>query len=342
MAPLGNVKEESLMDIWNGKKFQYLREKMYRHEWRDICSEKNCPFMLSGSMVDLNNFDKDKYFISDEILDDIKNMRTELKAGPSRIALSDAGACNLKCTMCGSGKNYKNEDRKVPERTMEEMLKILPALREIRLTGDGDPFFRKDTREFLENFDAAKYPNIEFVILTNGQLLTPKMWGKIKHNNISQIWVSIDATKKETYEKIRIGGKWEKLVNNLKMISELRRTGEVGFFEINMTVMRSNYKEIADFIRFGEKLHCDQVALQRFYGDIPERENVFDPPDRRILLSIKEMLKDPVFKRINVWMEGLADVEKYTPSTLDSFNYEKHYVLNKVKKLYNRYIAWRF
>lgn len=342
MEPLGDVRKESLMDIWNGERYQYLRGKMYRHEFKDVCEEKSCPFMISGSMVDLDKLNNGKYFISDEILDDIRNGRTKLSSGPSRITMSDSGACNLRCIMCGSGRNYRNEDEEVSRLGMDEVKKILPYLREVRLTGDGDPFFRRDTRELLETFDPVKYPNVEFIILTNGQMLTQKMWEKIKHNNISQIWVSVDAARKETYEKIRVGGNWEKLLMNLLMISDIRKKGGIKFFEINMTVMRSNYKEIIEFLHLGEKLNCDQVALQRFYGDMPARENIFDPPNNKILLSIKEIFKDPVFKNVKVWMEGLADVKDYNFSIADRFNYSKHFISVKVRKLYDRHIAWRF
>lgn len=342
LGSLGDVRENSLMDIWNGEKFRYLREKMYKNKAEDVCSVKNCPFMISGSMIDMDTLDKDKYLVSDELIEDIKNQRTELSVGPSKITLSDSGACNLQCIMCGSGENYRHEDEEVKRRTMGELKRILPHLRQIRLTGDGDPFFRTDTREFLETFDPVRYPNVQFIILTNGLLLTPKMWGKIRHNNISEIWVSVDAATKETYEKIRIGGKWEKLQDNLRMISEIRREGKVRLFEINMTVMRSNYREIIDFVRLGKKLGCDSIALQRFYGDRPERENIFDPPDRNVLMAIKGMFNDPIFSEVKVWREGLDDVQRYTPSLLDDFNYEKYSFNLKLKKLYDRYIGWRF
>ena len=95
-------------------------------------------------------------------------------------------------------------------------------------------------------------------------------------------------------------------------------------------------------ILFGERLACDQIALQRFYGHTPEKENIFDPPDRKTLLSIKQTLKDPVFKRVKVWMEGLADVKNYNFSIADRFNYSKHFISVKVRKLYDCHIAWRF
>lgn len=342
MGPLGDVRRESIDEIWNGERFQHLRNKMYRGEFAETCSETNCPFLLSGSMIELDGLDRDKVFLSDAVWDDIRNGRTRLSAGPSRVTLSDSGACNLKCIMCGSGRNYRGEDKDVSMRTMEEVEKILPGLRQIRLTGDGDPFFRKDTREFLERFDPARYPNLEFILLTNGIMLNRKMWDRIKHNNIGEIWVSIDAAAKETYEKIRVGGRWETLMENLRLISEIRKSGRIRMFEINMTVMRSNYKEIVDFVRLGESLGCDQVALQRFYGDTPVGENVFEPPDPGPIRDIQRMLKDPVFSHARVWREGLADVERYQRSVVDRARYGAHRLSVDARKALDRHILWRF
>ncbi len=342
MGPLGDVRRDGLDEIWNGEGFQYLRRKMYRGEFADTCSERNCPFLLSGSMIDLDTVDRKAFFVSDEAWDDIRNGRTRLGSGPSRVTLSDSGACNLKCIMCGSGRNYRGEDKEISTRTMEEVAKILPGLRQIRLTGDGDPFFRKDTREFLERFDPARHPELEFIILTNGIMLNRRMWDRIKHNNIGEIWVSIDAASKETYEKIRVGGRWETLLENLRLISDIRRSAKIRMYEINMTVMRSNYKEIVEFVRMGQSLGCDQVALQRFYGDTPAGENIFDPPDPGPILEVQRMLKDPVLESARVWREGLADVEGYRVSALDRPKYEIHRLSVEARKALDRHIIWRF
>jgi len=340
MGPLGSVLENDLLEIWNNERFQYLREKMYNNEYLETCSDKNCPIILSGEMIDLDSIDRNAYYVTDQLVDDIKNKRAILSVPPARITLSDSGACNLKCIMCGSGRNYQNEDTRVAKRTMEEVKKILPNLKEIRLTGDGDPFFRQDTREFLETFEPAKYPDLEFIILTNGQMLNHRMWDKIKHNNIKEIWVSVDAATKETYEKIRVGGNWERLLTNLEMISNLRAQGIIKFFEINMTVMRSNYKEVIDFVRLAKKLKCDQVALQRFYGHSPALENIFDPPDPEVLRSLREMLKSPALKEIPVF-SGIPDVKYYSGSKFAKIRYEGFQLLHLLREQFNRYIGWR-
>jgi MoaA/NifB/PqqE/SkfB family radical SAM enzyme len=97
------------------------------------------------------------------------------------------------------------------------------------------------------------YPHLEIELLTNGLLLTPETWEEVKHNRFVTIRVSVDATTQATYEKIRKGGDWPTLLRNLRFLGALRRAGSIPAFEINMTVMRDNYLEVFDFVRFGEE-----------------------------------------------------------------------------------------
>ena len=39
-------------------------------------------------------------------------------------------------------------------------------------------------------------------------------------NNLNELGVSIDGASKDTYEKLRLGGKWEKINENLECISK--------------------------------------------------------------------------------------------------------------------------
>ena len=86
---------------------------------------------------------------------------------------------------------------------------------------------------------------MRFDIITNA-LLLPKFWDKVKHQRFGSLLVSIDAATRETYEKIRVGGRWEALLRSLSLIKENRHRFHP--VSINMTVMRSNYREIPKFI----------------------------------------------------------------------------------------------
>ncbi len=100
---------------------------------------------------------------------------------------------------------------------------------------------------------------------TNGTLLDRDAFQKLRgiYDKLS-ITVSIDAATKETYDQLRRShnmNTWNNLMGNLEFLSEMRRKGELYFFQINMCVQMKNYKEIPDFIAMGKRLGVDRVYI---------------------------------------------------------------------------------
>ena len=73
------------------------------------------------------------------------------------------------------------------------------------------------------------------------------MWDTMPniHQYVKCIEISIDAATKLTYEtKVRLGGVWETLIQNLLFLSKLESVERVVF---SMTVSKNNYKEMYMF-----------------------------------------------------------------------------------------------
>ena len=102
-------------------------------------------------------------------------------------------------------------------------------------------------RDYLVNFDKAKYPALESIqIVTNGNMLTERMWSKMKASPyIKMIEISIDSGDPYNYEnRIRIGGKWDVLMKNLAFISTIKTLDEV---IVSMVVSENNFTEMKRF-----------------------------------------------------------------------------------------------
>lgn len=95
---------------------------------------------------------------------------------------------------------------------------------------------------------------------TNG-LLIKKNMHKFKHitDNLTQIGISIDGATKQTYEELRRGGIWEKLIENLEFLRTIKN------FKIHyhFVVQYKNYQEIENFIELGLKYSADKIFLNR-------------------------------------------------------------------------------
>jgi MoaA/NifB/PqqE/SkfB family radical SAM enzyme len=213
--------------------------------------------------------------------------------------------------MCSTLTN-PNRDGSALRAAIEGLNHFLPTVQRIKMMGDGEVFAVPESRDFMFNFDAEKNPDTDFLIHTNGILLTPKLWNKIEHCKIDWMVVSMDGATKETYEKIRVGGKWETLIENLHFLKEKFDQGLINEFHINMCVMRSNYHEMLDFARLGKELGVTSAYYLPILGDY-ESEQIFEPPDAAILSEIQEMLQDPLMQDPAISTDALTPWKNWQP-----------------------------
>ncbi|MBR3622085.1 MAG: hypothetical protein IKN43_01910, partial [Selenomonadaceae bacterium] len=78
-----------------------------------------------------------------------------------------------------------------------------------------------------------------------------------------ELWISIDAAKKETYEEVRRGGTWETLLKNLEIVKKYRREKKLHFVRFNFIVTAKSYAEMKDFVNMAKHFAADSVLFQR-------------------------------------------------------------------------------
>jgi MoaA/NifB/PqqE/SkfB family radical SAM enzyme len=88
------------------------------------------------------------------------------------------------------------------------------------------------------------------------------MWDLIHPYNksiIKQITVSIDACTKSTYEYIRRGGDFNRLLDNLQFIYRIRESGQIDSLVTSFTISAYNVHEAVEFCEFARRLGFDKV-----------------------------------------------------------------------------------
>jgi sulfatase maturation enzyme AslB (radical SAM superfamily) len=299
---LGDMNKSSLKEIWDGLLAQRVRLEFSKNKISNLCNS-NCPrlvdseFFLSKDFELLNSNCKSSLVRSNisNIKKNIINNNSAIETWPLRLNLSNWMFCNLNCKMCFS------DVHKLPmpdhvKKLWRELKDFIPYLREVILSGAGEPFLRADTLELMKNYDASVYPDLKFAIISNGNLIFDQ-WEKVKHCNFSWFNISIDAATKQTYEKIRIGGDWNRLQKSLGLLA---RESKVRRFEvqISMVVMRSNYKEIIMFVEMANKFGFF-ATLSKIRGCA--EENIFDTPmDEGIKKELIEILRSPIMKSVRM------------------------------------------
>ena len=171
---------------------------------------------------------------------------------PTDIQVEFDYTCNLSCPSCRSCVSVASPFRKHILDFVTPMFKnILDKTEWVRLAGYGDVFASKYYQELL--YSNIKRKNL--FLLTNGVLLTEEKFNKLigKYENI-EVHISIDAAYEETYRKMRPGGNWDKLQNNLEMLAEKKKEGYINYWSITFVTQTENYKEIPDFVKMGKRL----------------------------------------------------------------------------------------
>jgi hypothetical protein len=284
--PIGDIRKNTIDGIWNSLPARFIRRKMYRGEWTDICNPI-CPriseYRHDNKVIFPEYFDRFD-IIPPGLIDEIKNRRDFLKTPPAAFNLSNSQICNLSCIMCDRA--TQSDSPGLIEKTAREIEAHLPRTKKLLLTGMGDPLARPDTRRLLMNTD-TRYHDIGFDLITNGLLLT-KYWEKIKHQKFGNLLLSVDAASRETYEKIRIGGSWETLLESLACMRENR--DRFSCITMNMTVMRHNYGEIPQFIDLAESFGF-HVSFQRIRGRCGD-QNFFEMPDAAAVNTLDRIVQE--------------------------------------------------
>jgi MoaA/NifB/PqqE/SkfB family radical SAM enzyme len=152
----------------------------------------------------------------------------------------------------------------------------------------GEPFLAPGFRSLLE--EAASHAQLRQHINTNGTLIDGE-WAAIIAAARARLIISIDAVNAATYEKIRRPGKFETLLRALDFINEEdARRGTHTPKEINVAVMRSNHRELADFVEFARRHRFDLLNFHPVLFQEAPGENIFEPGEPEALGRLRAEL----------------------------------------------------
>ena len=302
---IGNINDQSPDSIYNSQKAQDIRRSILDGSFK-YCDHRVCPRIQNRSLPN-----KDE--ITNERHRDIIDNNKVIMDYPIKINCLYDPSCNLSCPSCRvekisfiKGEQYEYR-LKIHNNLINFILKKdLVDGCTFNITGSGDPCGAKIFRDFLLNFDGDKHPEITIDLQTNGVMLTPKMWNSIHriHKNIGLIMVSFDAALPSTYSKVRKGGDWEILINNIKNLCQ-QRPEYIKRLRLDFVVQDSNYKEMPKFVTLGKSFGCvDMVCFSMItnwvWTDEAFKEKAIwhkDHPDFEDFMSVlrSEELKDQNF-----------------------------------------------
>jgi MoaA/NifB/PqqE/SkfB family radical SAM enzyme len=191
--------------------------------------------------------------------------KKKLTEYPPCLQIEPTSMCNFRCVMCyQTDKSFSNKSKGFMSNMSLDLYKKLideveGKVEAITLASRGEPTLNKDFMNMLE-YSNGKF--LAFKINTNASMLNEKLIHSILSTDIQSIVFSADAADKETYEKIRVNGKFEKIMANLELFAEIRKkhyskskhivkmSGVKISDEQSIEKMEKQFKKYADVIAF--------------------------------------------------------------------------------------------
>jgi MoaA/NifB/PqqE/SkfB family radical SAM enzyme len=306
--PIGNIFKNDFHDIWNSEKAGEIRESIFDGSFR-FCKKDTCPRIITKQIENES--------IPAKFAPIIKKRETYLNSGPEHISLNYDYSCNLYCPSCRKRRMVMGREEG------EQLIKFQNSLldsnlfrgaRRLVVTGSGEPFAGHVYMDLFGKIDRRKHSGLKITLRTNGLLLTPENWGKIKplHYAIDNISISIDAATEKTYGLLRRGGDFKTLLKNLKFLQGIKK--EYGFkLGMNFVVQEQNFKEMPEFVKLAEKYRGDEVVFtqlmdRKTYSTGEYSSLAVHKPGHPRYESLREIMKNRVFRNPIVSFNNISNL----------------------------------
>ncbi len=252
---------------------------------------------------------------------------------PPSVQIEPVSICNFRCVFCFQvDKTFTNKDSgymgymdlNLFKRIIDE---LEGKVESITLASRGEPTLHKKLGEML-NYMNGKFLAIK--INSNASLFTDKMIHTILSNDVHTMAFSIDAAEKELYEKLRVNGKFERTLKNIKRFNEIKKKEyPASRLVTRISGVKVNDRQNVDKMTDIWSSYSDLVAFTNY---IPW-ESSYDNE-----LSEVETACTELWRRLFVWWDGKVNPCDYDyKSILSKWNIKN----NSISEIWNSdYYKW--
>ena len=224
---------------------------------------------------------------------------------PFSLSIEPTNNCNLKCLECPTGNGTSK--RKTGYIDIDLYKKIIDEVKDYTiyqmLYFQGEPFLNP------EIFELIKYADDQKIITdtsTNGHFLNKENNEKIIQSGLKKLIISVDGTTQETYEKYRIGGKLETVLNGIENLTVIKRKlkSKYPLIVVQFLVLKHNehqLKEVKELFKTpGEvKIELKSAQIENFNENahlIPDNQRYSRYYKTGSGIKIKNKLKNRCFR----------------------------------------------
>ena len=215
------------------------------------------------------------YFLSQIARRDIRMGR------PFVLMVEPTNICNLKCPLCPSGNGQLTRPRgsmelgafeRILQEHGDDLLLLL-------LWNQGEPFINK---HLIDMIRLAKERNITTITSTNVHYIrTREVAAALVSSGIDEIILSLDGATPETYEKYRVGGNFDRVLEGAKLLIEAKKEADADnpLVHLQFIIMKHNEHEIEAARSIAKELGVDRLSLKTAQVYTDEEAEEFLPTE---------------------------------------------------------------
>jgi len=201
----------------------------------------------------------------DEIIERIASWSKGKEEGPFKLQLNPTNNCNQKCRFCWL-RDFDNTDFKdeISSERYQQLIKEAKSIgvKEIQITGGGEPLIRNDVLEIMGNIKQSK---IFGKLTTNGILFTDETIEKIVKMKWDEIIFSLDSPYADVNDYLRgTKNSFSKVVSSIRFFNEFKRRfgSEKPKIVIHTVLCNKNFENLPEMYEFAHKLQCSNVFIE--------------------------------------------------------------------------------
>lgn len=318
---LGHYPQQTIDEIWNGSEARKLREHMRHNDLDYGC--QHCKYF----------FDKEKFSnLKPMVFDKYSDIKGPLY--PRVMEFEMSNVCNFECQMCSgevSSLIRKNRDKLPPiempydSAFVDQLEPYIPYLKEAKFFG-GEPFLIDIYHDIWDRMLDIN-PEIKFFVITNGSVWNNRVRNLLDKGKF-EIAISLDSLQKEKLERIRLGAKYERVMENITHFNHYAKK-HLRFITISFTLQKDNWEEFPEMIKF-----CNDIGAYIFvsYLEWPEHFAIADYPLEK-LIEIRRYMEGFEFSGMMLYKKHNAQCYEDFMTYLDGFIEQKNT---------GRYLEYRF
>lgn len=196
---------------------------------------------------------------------------------PVHIDFETIFGCNIKCIMCTHSHRdlFPARQRFLEFDLFKKVIDegVQKGLSSIGIDQEGDPLLVDNLTDFIGY--ARGKGILDIIMNTNALALDKEKTERLLHSGLTRIHFSLDAITEETYDGIRRGSDFKKVMENIQLF--LKRKAELGLevpiTRVSFVRMKANEHELDRFVEFWSQ-RVDAIAVQEYNAPFPEQEDL--------------------------------------------------------------------